>query len=199
MNMISRWIRRMYDWALGVSRSRHATWGLAGVSFLESSIFPIPPDVVLIPMCIANRSKAFRYAAICTASSVLGGVLGYAIGYYLYESVGTAIVHFYGMETQFETLKSRYAEWGGWIIFAKGLTPLPYKIFTILSGVLHLGLPVFIVASVLSRALRFYLVAGLLWKYGAPVQAFIEKRLTLLTCLFLVVLIAGFAALKYII
>lgn len=154
---------------------------------------------MLIPMCIANRRRAFWYAAVCTAASVLGGLLGYAIGYFLYESVGQAIVHFYGMDDRFAQLQEKYAEWGGWIIFAKGLTPFPYKIITILSGVLHLALPVFIVSSIFSRALRFFLVAALLWKYGEPVKSFIEKRLTFVTLIFLVILVLGFVSLRYLI
>lgn len=196
--MNSRLLRSLYDRVLRLSAHRHAAWALAAVAFVESSVFPIPPDILLIPMCIADRKKAFRYAAICTASSVLGGLLGYAIGYFLFESVGRHILDLYGMQDKFAALQAKYAEWGGWIIFAKGLTPFPYKIVTILSGVLHLALPVFIVSSVFSRALRFYLVAALLWKYGAPVQEFIEKWLMLVTMLFLALLIAGFAAIKYI-
>jgi len=185
-------LRRLYDWTLRVAAHKHASWGLAGVSFVESSIFPIPPDAVLIPMCIAERKKAFRYAAICTAASVLGGLLGYAIGYFLYESLGKSIIHFYGMDTKFDMLKAKYDEWGGWIIFAKGMTPIPYKLITITSGVLKLNLATFIIASIFSRAIRFYLVAALIWRYGAPVQKFIEKRLMLVTVAFLALIIGGF-------
>lgn len=192
-------LRKLYDWTLRISAHRHAERWLAAVSFIESSVFPIPPDAMLIPMCIANRDKAFRYAAICTAASVLGGMLGYAIGYFLYEALGQSIVTFYGAQEGFAALEAKYAEWGGWIIFGKGLTPFPYKIITILSGVLHLSLPVFIVSSIFSRAIRFFLVAALIWKYGAPVQAFIEKRLMLVTMLFLILLIGGFVAIKYVI
>lgn len=194
---MTKLIRSLYDWTLRLAGHKHAAWWLAVVSFVESSVFPIPPDVVLIPMCIADRNKAFRYATICTASSVVGGMLGYFIGYSLYEAVGRHIVEFYGMAEKFMALQEKYAVWGGWIIFAKGMTPIPYKILTILSGVLHLALPVFILASVCSRAIRFYLVAGLLWKFGAPIQEFIEKRLMLVTLAFLVLLIGGFMSLKY--
>lgn len=197
--MIMRFIRYMYDWTLRIAAHRHATWGLAGVSFVESSFFPIPPDVILIPMCIANRQKAFFYATVCTASSVLGGLLGYAIGYFLFETVGEAILNFYGMKEKFEQLQILGHEDFGWVIFAKGLTPFPYKIITIMAGLLKMSIPVFIVASVFARAIRFYLVAGLLWKYGAPIQDFIEKRLGLMCFLFLALLIGGFAALKYVI
>jgi len=191
-------IRKAYDLTLRISAHKHATWGLAGVSFIESSVFPIPPDVILIPMCIANRKKAFYYATVCTIASVLGGLLGYAIGYALYESVGQKILEIYGMTDKFGDLKTRYDEYGGWIIFAKGLTPFPYKILTILSGVMQMNLGIFIVSSVACRSLRFFLVAGLLWKFGEPVKVFIEKYLTWLALAFLVVLIGGFALLKYI-
>lgn len=194
---MTKTLRRLYDWTLRIAAHKHAAWGLAAVSFIESSVFPIPPDAVLIPLCIADRAKAFRYAAICTISSVAGGLLGYYIGYALYETVGKHIVELYGMTEKFDTLEAKYAEWGGWLIFAKGMTPIPYKIMTILSGALHLSLPVFIIASVFSRAIRFYLVAALIWKFGAPIQTFIEKRLMLVTLTFLLLVVGGFISLKY--
>lgn len=195
--MISRWIHDLYQWTLRISGHKNATAGLAAVSFTESSFFPIPPDIVLIPMCVARRDKAFYYAFICTVSSVIGGFFGYAIGYFLFETIGEPILKFYAATESFETLKQTYDQWGGWIIVAKGMTPIPYKILTILSGALHQNLMVFAVASVVARAMRFYLVAALIWKFGAPIQAFIEKRLMLMTTLFLVLLIGGFVAIKY--
>ncbi len=190
-------IRRLYDWTLRIAAHRHATWGLAGVSFVESSFFPIPPDVILIPMCVANRQKAFFYATICTLSSVIGGLFGYAIGYFLFETVGEAILRFYGMTEKFAELQKMGHEDFGWLIFAKGLTPFPYKIMTITAGLIQMSIPVFIVSSIFARAIRFFLVAGLLWKYGAPIQVFIEKRLGLMTFLFLALLIGGFVAIKF--
>lgn len=190
-------IRKMYDWTMRIAAHRHATAGLAGVSFIESSIFPIPPDVVLIPMCIAKREKAFFYATVCTVASVLGGLLGYAIGYSLYETIGRHIVDVYGMADKFAGLQEKYNQYGGWIIFAKGLTPFPFKILTILSGVMKMNLGIFVASSIACRALRFYIVAALLWKFGAPIQVFIEKRLGLVTLAFLVLLIGGFVAIKY--
>jgi membrane protein YqaA with SNARE-associated domain len=190
-------IRNIYDWTLRISAHKHATWGLAAVSFIESSVFPIPPDVILVPMCIANRRKAFFYALVCTISSVIGGLLGYAIGYFLFETVGNAIIEMYGMQDKFHILKAKYDEWGGWLIFAKGLTPFPYKIITIFSGAMHLALPIFIISSIFGRAIRFFLVAALIWKYGAPVQTFIEKHLTLVSLGFLALLIGGFVGIKY--
>lgn len=191
-------IRRLYDWTLRLSAHRHAKLWLAGVSAIESSVFPIPPDVMLIPMCIANRSKSFFYASICTISSVFGGIIGYAIGYFLYETIGVKIIEFYNMAEKFDHLKTTYQGYGGWIILAKGMTPFPFKILTILSGAMHMNLLIFIGSSILSRAMRFFLVAALIWRYGAPIQVFIEKYLGLLTFLFLVLLIGGFVALKYI-
>jgi len=194
-----QFIRKLYDFTLRLSAHPQAVWALAGVSFIESSIFPIPPDVMLIPMCIANRRRAFFYALVCTVASVLGGLVGYAIGYALYDTLGQKIISFYGMQTGFADMKAKYDEYGGWIIFAKGLTPFPFKIITILSGVMKLSLAIFIPAAIACRALRFFLVAALLWKYGAPVQTFIEKYLGWVTFLFLVVLIGGFVALRYIV
>lgn len=192
-------IRALYDWTLGIAAHRHATRGLAAVSFAESSFFPIPPDVILIPMCVARRDRAFFYAFVCTVASVIGGFFGYAIGYFLYETLGEAIIRFYGAGADFAALQAKYDQWGGWIILAKGMTPIPYKILTILSGVLHQNLLVFAVASVAARAMRFFLVAALIWKYGAPIQEFIERRLMLVTFLFLALLIGGFAAIKYLV
>lgn len=194
---MSNLLRRLYARTLDLASHRHATRWLAAVSFIESSVFPIPPDVMLVPMCIQNRSRSFYYAMVCTLSSVVGGLLGYAIGYFLYDLLGHRIIEFYGMQGKFDEMQAMYDSWGGWIIFAKGLTPFPYKVITILSGVLQLSLPVFIVASILSRALRFFLVAALLWKYGAPIQTFIEKYLGMLTFAFLVILVSGVVALRY--
>jgi len=187
----------MYDWSISLAAHPRAEWALAGITFVESSFFPIPPDVTLIPMCLADRKKSWRYATICTVFSVLGGLFGYAIGYYLYESVGSKIIEFYGKGLEFNELKAHFDEWGGWILVAKGMTPFPYKILTIMSGVFHLSIPVFIVGSIVGRAMRFYLVAGLIWKYGDPIRIFIEKYLNWLCLAFLILLIGGFYSLKY--
>lgn len=191
-------LRKLYDWTLRLSASRQAVPALAAVSFIESSVFPIPPDVMLIPMCIARRERAFYYAAVCTVASVAGALLGYAIGYFLFETLGHKILDFYHVTEKFGDMKAKYDEYGGWIIFAKGLTPFPFKILTILSGVMHMALPVFIVSCIACRSLRFFLVAGLLWKFGAPIQVFIEKYLGWVTLAFLVLLIGGFVAIAYI-
>lgn len=191
-------IRNLYNWTLRLSGSKHATPALATVSFVESSVFPIPPDVMLIPMCIARRDKAFFYATVCTIASVIGGVFGYAIGYFLFETLGQKILEIYGAADKFSDMQRRYDEYGGWIILAKGLTPFPFKILTILSGVMKMNLHIFVLSSIAARAMRFYLVAGLLWKFGAPIQAFIEKYLGFVTLAFLLVLIGGFVAVAYI-
>jgi len=190
-------LRRLYDWTLTLARHRHAVPALAGVSFVESSVFPIPPDVLLIPMVLAEREKAFRIAAVCTAASVLGGLLGYAIGVFLFEELGKPLLEFYGYGTKFAEFQGKYHDWGAWVVFIAGVTPFPYKVITILSGVTALDIFIFTVASVVARGLRFFIVAGLLWRYGEPIQAFIEKRLSLLFWLFCGLLVGGFATAKF--
>ncbi len=190
-------LRRMYDWTLSLAAGRHAERALAGVSFVESSFFPIPPDILLIPMIIARPERAWRLATIATISSVIGGFLGYAIGYFLFEAVGQPILQFYGIVDKYDELRHLFDEWGAWIIIVKGMTPIPYKFLTITSGALHFDLAIFAVASVISRGLRFFLVAALLWKFGAPIRDFIEMRLTLVLTLGVVILVGGFVVLKY--
>ena len=176
---------------------KRAEWALAGVSFIESSVFPIPPDILLMPMVLADRSKAWRYAAIATISSVIGGFLGYAIGYFLFETVGKPILEFYHVMDKYDSLKQSFDHWGAWIIIAKGWTPIPFKFLTITSGALQFDLLAFTIASVISRGMRFFLVAGLLWAFGPPIRTFVEKRLGLVTSLFVVILVGGFVAIKY--
>ncbi len=190
-------MKRLYDWMMRQAAGPKAPHALAVVSFAESSFFPIPPDVMLIPMVLANRTKAWWYATLATISSVLGGIAGYAIGYFLFQTIGQPILKFYGHSGSLDTVKAWFAEWGVWILIAKGWTPFPYKVLTILSGVAEMALIPFIAASILARAMRFFLVAGLLYFYGEPIKAFIEKRLTLLTTLFVVALVGGFVAIKY--
>lgn len=188
----------LYDWTMRQAARPRADRALAVVSFLESSIFPIPPDVMLIPMCLANRQRAFYYAFVCTAASVIGGLFGYAIGYFLIETVGRWIIDLYGYSEKWNAFEAAYDEWGVWIILIKGLTPIPYKIVTIASGAAHFSLAVFIIASIVTRGLRFFVLAGLLRAYGAPIQAFIEKRLAILGWAFLIALIGGFVAVRYV-
>ncbi|MAL79417.1 MAG: cytochrome B [Sneathiella sp.] len=190
-------LRRLYDFTMSLAAKPRAKWFLGGVSFIESSFFPIPPDVLLIPMVLANRAEAWRLAFICSVTSVLGGMFGYLVGAFFFELIGAPIIDFYGYADKFIEFSAAYNEWGGWIVAFFGLTPFPYKVITIASGVTHLDIFVFIFASVMSRSLRFFIVAGLLWKFGAPIQVFIEKYLGLLTILFFVLLIGGFVAIKY--
>ena len=190
-------LRRLYDWVIRLAVHPRAIPALGVISFLESSIFPIPPDVMLIPMVLANRTKAFKIALVCTICSVLGGLLGYAIGYYFFETIGAWVVKTYGLQAGLERFREQFAHWGTWVILIKGLTPIPYKLVTIASGAAHFDLFTFVWASIVTRGARFFIVAALLWKYGEPIRAFIEKRLTLVTWLFLIVLIGGFVAVKY--
>lgn len=191
-------IRRLYDWTLRIAAHRHARVGLFGLAFAESSVFPLPPDLVLIPMCIAERQKAFLYAGICTLGSVLGGICAYFIGLLLYDTIGVRILEFYGYQEQFSHFQGLYNEWGAWIVLAGGFTPIPYKLITIASGVTQMNLGAFILFSVIGRASRFFLVAALLWKFGAPIKDFIEKYMGWLTIIFFVLLIGGFVVIKYI-
>ena len=190
-------LRGLYDWTMGLAAHRHAMWALALVAFVESSVFPIPPDVLIIPMVLAARDKAFRIALVATVASVLGGALGYLIGYLLYDSLGQPILEFYGYAEKFEEFQARYNEWGAWIVAMAGMTPFPYKVITIASGVTALDPMVFAVASLLSRAARFFLVAGLLWYFGEPIRRFIEARLGLLTVVFFLLLFGGFVVARY--
>jgi membrane protein YqaA with SNARE-associated domain len=190
-------LRRLYDWVIRLAGHPRAIPILGVVSFLESSFFPIPPDVMLIPMVLANRDKAFRIALVCTVCSVLGGLLGYAIGYYFFETIGEWVVRTYGLQSGLATFRAGFAEYGIWIILIKGLTPIPYKLVTIASGAAHFDLFTFVWASIVTRGVRFFVVAALLWKFGEPIRAFIEKRLTLVTWLFLIALVGGFVVLHY--
>lgn len=191
-------LRKLYDLTLSFSATRHAEKALAGVSFIESSVFPIPPDVLLVPMVLADRTKWLRYALICTIASVLGGYLGYVIGAFLFELIGKPVLAFYGMEQAFASLRDRYnSEWGAWAVLFAAVTPFPYKVVTIFSGVTGLDLVTFTIASIIGRGLRFFLVAWLLERYGAPIRALIERHLGLLFTVFMVLLIGGFATIKF--
>ena len=192
-------LRSLYDWVMKKAAHPKAIWWLAGISFAESSFFPIPPDVMLVPMVLANRQRAWVIAGVCLVASVLGGMLGYYIGYALLETVGQWIIQLYGMQDGLIGFQEWYAEYGLWVILIKGATPIPYKIVTIASGIAHFSLPIFIAASIVTRGIRFYLVAGLLYWYGEPIRAFIEKRLTLVTTLFVVCLAGGFIVIKYVV
>jgi membrane protein YqaA with SNARE-associated domain len=177
---------------------RNAPWALAGVSFIESSVFPIPPDVMLIPMVLAERRKAWFYSALCTVASVLGGALGYVIGYFLFEMIGEPILRFYGYQQRFAEFASSYNEFGAWIVFFAGVTPFPYKVITIASGATQLNFLVFMLASVAARGLRFFVVAALLYWFGPPIKDFIERYLGILFTIFVILLFGGFVLVRYV-
>ena len=178
---------------------RHALLALAVVSFAESSVFPIPPDIMLIPMILAAPHRAWLIGTVCTLASVAGGLAGYAIGALLFDTVGQPIVEFYGYLDRYDEFRQRYEEWGAWIVAGAGITPFPYKVITITSGVMNLDLVVFTVASVLSRGARFFILAALLWKFGPTIREFIERYLPWLATLFFVLLFAGFVVARYLI
>jgi membrane protein YqaA with SNARE-associated domain len=192
-------LKRAYAWTMRMASHRKAGHALFWVAFAESSCFPIPPDAMLIPMVVANRANAWTYAAIATVASVLGGMVGYAIGYFLYETLGTWLIGVYGLADQFEAYRRLYQDWGLWIILIKGMTPIPYKLVTIASGAAAFNFPVFVAASIVTRGVRFFLVAGLLYLFGNPIRDFIERRLTLVTTAFLVLVIGGFVVVRYLI
>ena len=191
-------LRRLYDWVLELAAHRHATWALSMIAFLESSVFPIPPDVMLIPMVLAERLKAWAYAAVATVSSVIGGIAGYAIGYFLFELVGKPVIDLYGYSEAFTNFAGRYNDYGAWIVFFAGVTPFPYKVITIASGATALNFPIFVLASVAARGLRFFMVSALLYWFGPPIRDFIERRLGLVTSVFLILLFGGFVLVKYV-
>lgn len=191
-------LRRLYDWTMTQAAGPHANRALGVVSFLESSVFPIPPDAMLVPMILARPAEAWRTAMIATVASVLGGLAGYAIGFFLFETLGELIIRLYGLGEKFAEFTQTWNEWGVWIILVKGLTPIPYKLVTIASGLAKFNLALFIAASVLTRGVRFFLVAALLRQFGAPVRSFIEERLTLVTTAFAVLIVLGFLVLRYV-
>ena len=191
-------LRRLYDWLLLQSGKKNATWVMAGISFAESSFFPLPPDLLLVPMCLARRRLAFWYATVATVSSVLGGFLGYAIGYYLFATVGAEILRFYGAMDTFEALKDKFLQYGVEIIILKGMTPIPFKLVTIASGLAGFNLLLFTGACVISRSIRFFLVAAILYFVGEPARAFIERRLTLVTTVSAALLVGGVFLVKFV-
>ncbi len=191
-------IRPLYNWTLSLAQSPHALWALAFVAFLESSVFPIPPDIIMIPMILARPNRAFVIAGVALVASVLGGLLGYYIGAGLFDMVGEPLLEFYGKTDAAAEFNQRFQDWGAWAVLIAGVTPFPFKVITIMSGWTGLNLWVFIISSIVARGLRFYIVAALLWKFGAPIRDFIERRLGLMFTIFMVLLLGGFYLGKYI-
>src|SRR6478672_105103 len=185
-------LRRIYDWCIDAAHKPYALWIMAAVAFAESSFFPVPPDVMLIPMSLARPARAWFYALVCTAASVLGGVLGYGIGALLYDSLGQWLINLYGLGDKVEAFRAGYAEYGAWIIIGKGLTPIPYKLVTITSGFAGYNIWLFIACSIIARGGRFFAVAILLNRYGDYIRHELEKRLGMWVGLGAAVLVLGF-------
>ena len=190
-------LRNLYHRVLELAATPKAPWWLAVVAFAESSFFPIPPDVLLVPMALARPDRAWRYALICTIASVCGGALGYLIGYALFDVLARPVLELYGYGAKFAAFQAMYAEWGLWVILVKGLTPIPYKIVTIASGAAKFNFLVFMMASTITRGARFFLVATLLHFWGDAVKDFIERRLTLVTTGVAVGVVGGFLAFRF--
>jgi len=195
---VFRWIRALYDRTLLLAKHPHAAFWLAAVSFAESSFFPIPPDVLLLPLCLANRDKAFRYALICTAASVAGGLFGYALGLFFFDSIGQGILNFYGINGEYQQFKGWYDEYGAVMVFAAGFSPIPYKVITLSAGVFQFSLVPFLILSVVSRGLRFGIEALIVRQFGEPALALIDRHFNKLTILGVILLVGGFIAFKLI-
>jgi len=189
-------LKQLYDWTMALAEHRHAVWALFIVAVIESSFFLVPPDVLLIPMILAARRRAWFLASICTLGSVIGGIFGYGIGMFAFEALGKPILEIYHALSKFEEMRALYNEHGALIVFSAGFSPIPYKVFTISSGVAEMSLFTFSIASIFGRGARFFLVAALLWKFGEPIHVFIEKYLAQLTLAFAFLLTAGFIILK---
>ncbi|MEP3224909.1 MAG: YqaA family protein [Parasphingorhabdus sp.] len=192
-------LKKLYDWMLEKAGHRHATKWLAGFSFTESSFFPIPPDVLLAPMCLAKPEKSFWYALICTIASVTGALLGYAIGFFLFETIGIAILDFYGMGDKFDAFAQNFNEQGWIVVLLAGFTPLPFKVITIAAGSTAMPLYVLIFAAIIARSARFFLVAGLLRFFGPPMKDWIDKNFALATTVGGILFVGGFVAVKWLI
>lgn len=186
-------LQRLYDWTLEKAAHRHAIWWLAVFAFAEATFFPIPADVLLVPMVIAARERAWRLAFVCAIASSTGGELGYGIGYFLYEEVGKPIIEFYGYREEFAEVQAQYRRFGEWIVAIGAISPIPYKVVTITSGVAEMDFLAYTVTSYATRLLRFFAVAAALYWFGPYVRRFMDANLELATFLFLVVFFGGFA------
>ncbi|HPA14655.1 MAG TPA: YqaA family protein [Desulfobacterales bacterium] len=191
-------LRRLYDWVLHWSETPYGIWALFLLAFCESSFFPIPPDILLIALAVAIPGKSFKYALICSLGSVLGGCLGFLIGWQFMTSVGDKIIHFYNLAPKFDYIKELYTNYDAWAIGIAGFTPIPYKVFTISAGAFNINFSVFFVASLVSRSARFFLIGGLIYAFGPKIHVFIDKYFNVLVVAFTLLLIAGFVFIKYI-
>ena len=190
-------LRGLYDRTMRLAEGRHALWALAAVAFVESSVFPIPPDVLMIPMVIARPRRAWVIAAVATVASVAGGCLGYAIGMFAFDSLGQPVLEALGKADSMAAFNERFNGVGFWAVLTAGVTPFPFKVITIMSGWTAMPLGTFVVTSIVARGLRFFVVAGLLWRFGEPIREFVERRLALAFTAFVIVLLGGFAAVSY--
>ena len=191
-------LKKLYDWVLHWAHTPYGVPALFGISFAESSFFPVPPDVLQIALSISRPAKSFYYAFISAIGSVLGGILGYGIGLFLMDIIGWPILRMYGLQTKYEIVQALFQKYDAWAVAIAGFTPIPYKLFTIASGAFDIHFGVFVIASVLSRSARFFIVATLIYFFGRPIKAFIEKYFNLLTFVFFALLIGGFLAIKYV-
>ncbi|MEA1935573.1 MAG: YqaA family protein [Thermodesulfobacteriota bacterium] len=190
-------LRRLYDWVQHFAETPYGSWALFLLAFAESSFFPVPPDILLIALAASIPSKAFRYALICSVGSVLGGIFGYIIGYQFMEFVGFGILNFYGLTDKYESVAELYNRYNAWAVGIAGFTPIPYKVFTISAGAFKVNFGVFLLASIVSRSARFFIVAGLIYVFGAQIRAFIEKYFNILAVIFVLLLVAGFILIRF--
>jgi len=191
-------LKRTYDWVLHWSETPYGPAALVLVAFVESSFFPVPPDVLLIALALGSPSRSFRFALMCTIGSVFGGMFGYFIGLALFDLIGRPILEFYGATTRFAEVQTLYRHYGAWVVGVAGFTPIPYKVFTIASGVFNMNFPLFVIVSFFSRGARFFIVGGLIWKFGPAVKKFIDKYFDVLSIAFIIILVLGFVAVKLI-
>ncbi|MBN1930319.1 MAG: DedA family protein [Desulfobacterales bacterium] len=190
-------LRRLYDWVLHWAETPYGTWALFLLSFCESSFFPIPPDILLIALAVALPKKSFKYALVCSFGSLLGGCLGYLIGWQFMAAIGERIISFYGLMQKYDYIRDLYLRYDAWAIGIAGFTPIPYKVFTISAGAFNVNFSVFFIASIISRSARFFLIGMLIYMFGPSIQMFIDKYFNMLAVAFSVVLIAGFVMIKY--
>lgn len=190
-------LRRLYDWVLRWAKTPYGTWALFLLAFCESSFFPIPPDVLLIALAVALPKKAFKYALVCSVGSLLGGCLGYLIGWQFMVDLGDGIIRFYGLQDKYEYIRRLYVTYDAWAVGIAGLTPIPYKVFTITAGAFRINFVVFLVASAVSRSARFFLVGGLIYLFGPKIQSFIDRYFNTLVIVFVILLVLGFIVIKY--